>query len=122
METTQTGSVPEYLTRFTQYSSRVTWDDRAKMAQFYKGLKANVKDAMAIQEFPTTWEALIQTATRLDDNFRRRTQEKQGAGTTSRFRPQAGGRPRQRHPDEMDWEANGAQRKINRGGANLRQA
>jgi Retrotransposon gag protein len=48
METTQTGSVPEYLTRFTQHSSRVTWDERARMAQFYKGLKTNIKDAMAI--------------------------------------------------------------------------
>ena len=29
---TQGGTVPEYLTRFTQYASRVTWDTRAKMA------------------------------------------------------------------------------------------
>ena len=120
METTQTGSVPEYLTRFTQHSSRVTWDERARMAQFYKGLKTNIKDAMAIQVFPSTWDDLVQTATRLDDNFRRRFQEKQGNSVPNRFKP--GGRHKQRHPDEMDWEANGAQRKINRGGANPRQA
>jgi hypothetical protein len=121
METAQTQSVPEYLTRFTQHSSRVTWDERAKMAQFYKGLKAQIKDAMAIQVFPETWDDLIQTATRLDDNFRRRSQEKSGGNPHNRFGQQKG-RPRQRHPDEMDWEANGAQRKINRGGTNPRQA
>ena len=35
----QKGSVPEYLTRFTQYAARVTWDERARMNQFYVGLK-----------------------------------------------------------------------------------
>ena len=104
--TEQTGSVPEYLTRFTQYSSRVTWDDRAKMAQFYKGLKAKIKDAMAIQEFPSTWEELVQMATRLDDNFRRRAQEKSHGDQGNRFqKPQ---KKTQRHPDEMDWEASAA--------------
>ena len=72
MATEQKGSVPEYLTRFTQYASRVTWDERAKMAQFYKGLKTNIKDVIAIQKFPETVDDLIETATRLDDNFRRR--------------------------------------------------
>jgi len=116
LETAQTASVPEYLTRFTQYASRVTWDDRAKMAQFYKGLKANIKDAMAIQEFPTTWDALIQVATRLDDNFRRRTQEKGGVVSQNRFK-MGGGRAKTRHPDEMDWEASAAvhKKRPNRG-------
>jgi Retrotransposon gag protein len=54
LELIQSASVPEYLTKFTQYASRVAWDDRAKMAQFYKGLSIQIKDAMAIQEFPDT--------------------------------------------------------------------
>jgi Retrotransposon gag protein len=49
---TQGETVPEYLTRFTQYASRVTWDTRAKMAQFYKGLNLRIKDAMALRPFP----------------------------------------------------------------------
>jgi len=114
LELTQGGTVPEYLTRFTQYASRVTWDERAKMAQFYKGLKAQIKDAMAIQEFPATWEALIKTATRLDDNFRRRTQEKKGSDQSHRFQKPQG---RQRHPDEMDWTAGAAQRRQKNGRA-----
>jgi hypothetical protein len=50
----------------------VTWDERAKMAQFYKGLKANIKDVMIIQKFPEIVDDLIETVIRLDDNFRRR--------------------------------------------------
>jgi hypothetical protein len=44
----QTGTVPEYFIQFIQYASRVTWDIRAKMAQFYKGLNLRIKDAMAL--------------------------------------------------------------------------
>jgi Retrotransposon gag protein len=73
LELTQKGSVPEYLTKFTQFAARVAWDERAKMAQFYKGLSKSIKNAMAIQEFPLTWADLIQMTTRLDDNFRRRS-------------------------------------------------
>src|ERR1700722_11266845 len=108
-ETKQTGSVPEYLTRFTQHASRVSWDDRAKMAQFYQGLKAEIKDAMALSEFPTTMEELIQKSTRIDDNYRRRRQEKKGQDAGNRFQKQ---KPRtQRSPDEMDWEASVATHK-----------
>ena len=63
----------------------MAWDDRAKMAQFYKGLSTQIKDAMAIQEFPDTWEDLISVACRLDDNFRRRKQE--NAGKYRDFKP-----------------------------------
>jgi hypothetical protein len=75
LELWQTGSVLAYLTKFTQYGFKVIWDERAKMAQFYKGLSEGIKNAMAIQEFPSTWIDLVATATRLDDNFRRRSQE-----------------------------------------------
>src|ERR1700722_15025824 len=108
-ETKQTGSVPEHLTRFTQHASRVSWDDRAKMAQFYQGLKAEIKDAMALSEFPTTMEELIQKSTRIDDNYRRRRQEKKGQDAGNRFQKQ---KPKtQRSPDEMDWEASVATHK-----------
>jgi hypothetical protein len=60
-ELVQTGTVPEYLTRFTQYALRVIWDIRAKMAQFYKGLNLRIKDAMALRPFSLTWKLLIDT-------------------------------------------------------------
>jgi len=106
LELRQKGSVPEYLTKFTQYGFRVAWDERAKMAQFYKGLSEEIKNAMAIQEFPANWLDLVATATRLDDNFRRRAQENKGNYKNTHFQ----GKPR-KHPDEMDWEANAAFRK-----------
>jgi hypothetical protein len=40
--------MPEYLTKFTQYEVRMAWNERAKMAQFYKGLSEGIKNAMAI--------------------------------------------------------------------------
>jgi hypothetical protein len=104
-ELTQAGTVPEYLTRFTQYSSRVTWDTRAKMAQFYKGLSPKIKDAMALLPFPGDWAGLIGVASQLDDNFRRRSQEEKGKGTHNRFGQT---QKKQRHPDEMDWTASAA--------------
>jgi hypothetical protein len=48
------------------------------MAQFYKGLNPRIKDAMALRPFPENWEALIDTASQLNDNFRRRAEEKKG--------------------------------------------
>src|SRR5450755_1345748 len=97
---TQGGTVPEYLTRFTQYASRVTWNTRAKMAQFYKGLNPRIKDAMALRSFPENWETLIDTASQLDDNFRRRAEEKRGQNPEHRFKRN---QRKPRHPDEMKW-------------------
>jgi hypothetical protein len=65
--------VSEYLTKFIQYRSRVAWNERAKMTQFYKGLSEGIKNAIAIQKFPVNWLDLVATATRLDDNFRRKS-------------------------------------------------
>jgi hypothetical protein len=50
----QTGTVPEYFIRFTQYALRVTWDTRAKIVQFYKGLNSRIKNAMALRPFLLT--------------------------------------------------------------------
>src|SRR5450755_1774576 len=102
---TQGGTVPEYLTRFTQYASRVTWDTRAKMAQFYKGLNPRIKDAMALRPFPENWGALIDTASQLDDNFRRKAEEKRGQNHEHRFKQN---QRKPRHPDEMEWTASTA--------------
>jgi hypothetical protein len=48
------------------------------MTQFYKGLSESIKNAMAIQKFPEGWTELVQIITRLDDNFRRKSQENRG--------------------------------------------
>jgi Retrotransposon gag protein/Zinc knuckle len=100
----QVNSFPEYLTRFTQYAAQVSWDERARMARLYEGLKDNIKEAMALQEFPTTWEGLVSLAARLDDNQRRRKAEK--SGWNNRFHNQKPNRARD--PDAMDLSAGSA--------------
>jgi hypothetical protein len=40
--------MPEYLIKFIQYGFKVAWDERAKMAQFYKSLSEGIKNAMII--------------------------------------------------------------------------
>src|SRR5450755_4612043 len=97
---TQGGTVPEYLTRFTQYASRVTWNTRAKMAQFYKGLNPRIKDAMALRPFPENCETLIDTASQLDENSRRRAEEKRGENPEYSFKRN---QRKPRHRDEMEW-------------------
>jgi hypothetical protein len=95
----QIGTVPEYLTRFTQYASKVTWDTRAKMVQFYKKLNSRIKDAMALRPFLLTWESLIDTASQLNDNFRRRAQKKKGQSPEHRFKQN---QKKPRYPDKME--------------------
>jgi hypothetical protein len=70
------------------------------MAQFYKGLNSKIKDAMALRPFPPTWESLIDTASQLNDNFRRRAQKKKGQSSEQRFKQN---QKKPRHPDKMDW-------------------
>jgi hypothetical protein len=111
-ELVQTGTVPEYLTRFIQYALRVTWHIRAKMAQFYKGFNSRIKDAMVLRFFSSTWESLIDTASQLDDNFRRRAQEKKGQNPEQRFKQNL---RKSRYPDKIEWTASTAvKRNANR--------
>jgi hypothetical protein len=46
------------------------------MAQFYKGLKSNIKNVMAVNNFSSDWDSLMAVINRLNDNFRRREQKK----------------------------------------------
>jgi hypothetical protein len=50
------------------------------MARLYEGLKLRIKDVMTVQEFPSSWEKLINLAFRLNDNFRYRDAENKGWG------------------------------------------
>jgi hypothetical protein len=42
------------------------------MAQFYKDLKSNVKNVIAVNNFPADWDSLITVINRLNDNFKRK--------------------------------------------------
>jgi hypothetical protein len=90
------------------------------MARFYESLKDEIKNAMAILDFPTSWTNLIGLASRLDDNQRRRAAEKKGWHHNPNTTPHKG---QERHPDEMDWQASSVtkqyrkERKTDGGGA-----
>jgi hypothetical protein len=42
------------------------------MAQFYKNLAEEIKNAITIQEFPDNWIDLVAVTTRLNDNFKKK--------------------------------------------------
>jgi hypothetical protein len=44
----QKDSFPEYLARFTGYASLIAWDEWARMARLYEGLKPRIKNMMAV--------------------------------------------------------------------------
>jgi hypothetical protein len=75
----------------------VAWNEKAKITQFYKGLSEKIKNAITIQEFPANWLDLVATATRLDDNFRKKSQKNKGNYKNTHFQ----GKPR-KHPDKID--------------------
>jgi hypothetical protein len=66
---------------------------------------------MAIQKFLKSWTELIQIATRLDDNFRKKSQEKGDQYKYNNFQQSKS----RKHPDEMNWEINTAFRKRKKG-------
>ena len=55
----QTGSVADYVAEFRKLEARVDWDDAAKKARFYEGLKNYIKNAMLQVDPPKTLIKLI---------------------------------------------------------------
>lgn len=83
---TQTASAAAYTTTFLQLSSFLSWNDEALRAQFYSGLKDDVKDAMAtcLQD-PASLKELAELAIRLDNRLHERRLSKK----TANFAPRA---------------------------------
>ncbi|KAK7704037.1 hypothetical protein SLS57_010691 [Botryosphaeria dothidea] len=63
------------------------WSDQAQRDHYYKGLKINIKDAMAFHPYPDTLDGMIELARRLDDRFWERRSERYPANTTRPARP-----------------------------------
>lgn len=96
----QSDSVSSYATHFFQLSTQLEWNDEALRAQFYEGLRDDVKDALALCDRDAkTVHDLANLALRLDNRLaERRSQGRQrGTGAFDR-RPyaQASNTPRQR--------------------------
>jgi hypothetical protein len=72
----QKGSATSYLADFQRYSVLVEWNDQAKMAQFYRGLKEMVKDELAKQDDSQTLTELMERAVKIDTRLYERNLEK----------------------------------------------
>jgi len=63
----QMTSVGEYTAQFQKYASKTKWDEDALMAQYYRGLKDEVKDDyVRINPAPETLHEMIEAATKID--------------------------------------------------------
>ena len=72
----QKGSVREYTALFRQQALRLSWGDDAFKAQFYRGLKPEVKDELVRSGKPADLAGLIAKAIEVDDRITERQQEK----------------------------------------------
>jgi histidinol dehydrogenase len=78
----QRGAATAYAAKFQQYSFRTLWNDDALIAEFYQGLKDNVKDKMArIENHSKTLQQMITVAIRVDNRLYKRSLERKGQYT-----------------------------------------
>lgn len=83
----QKGSVSDYAVKFRQISSHLDWKDEPLMAQFYQGLKEDVKDELVKLDRPDDLSAYVKMAVRIDDRLYERRMERKCRGPTNYHRP-----------------------------------
>lgn len=74
----QKGSASKYAAEFRQVASHLGWDDEPLMAQFYEGLRDDVKDEVVKLDRPDDLGTYIELAVKIDDRLYERRQEKHG--------------------------------------------
>jgi hypothetical protein len=74
----QKTSASAYTAEFRQKAARLDWDDEPLMAQFYSGLKDEVKDELVKEDRPDTLTKYMERAIRIDDRQFERRRERQG--------------------------------------------
>jgi hypothetical protein len=85
---TQLGSAASYSSQFFKLSAFLDWNEGALQAQFYSGLKSEVKDALALLDHDaTTLNDLSSTAIRLDNRLHERRMEHKRTSPSKTFRP-----------------------------------
>ena len=92
----QKGSVTSYLAEFMRYAVLVKWNDEAKAAQFYRGLKDAIKDELSRVGRPANLKDLEAAAIRIDTRLFERLVEKgerpmttNYTGSQQRFTPRS---------------------------------
>jgi hypothetical protein len=59
------------VAKFNEYSARVHWDDKARKARFWDGLKSRIKIVIAVVSYPKNFQDIMALAVHLNDNFNR---------------------------------------------------
>ena len=91
----QRGSVTSYLADFMRHAVLIKWNDEAKAAQFYRGLKDSIKDELSRIGRPSTLKGLEEAAIRIDTRLFERVVERgerttvtgSSVGNPNRFTP-----------------------------------
>ena len=73
----QEGTAARYWSQFQQVASKLKWEDKALKAIFYAGLKTEVKEKL-INNQPQTYQHLVQTAIRVDNELYELRRERGG--------------------------------------------
>lgn len=85
---TQTTSASAYSTNFFKLSAFLDWNDEALRAQYYTGLKPEVKDALAlIERDPSDVQDLSQLSIRLDNRIHERRIDAKSTSKSRGFAP-----------------------------------
>lgn len=72
----QRGPASKYITEFRRHAALLDWDSHALAAQFYRGLRDNIKDELARVGRPDDLEDLINTTIRIDNRIFERQVER----------------------------------------------
>uniref|UniRef100_A0A4W6F130 CCHC-type domain-containing protein n=1 Tax=Lates calcarifer TaxID=8187 RepID=A0A4W6F130_LATCA len=88
-----TRSVADYAVEFRILAAETGWDEPALRGIFIRGLAERLKDELAARDEPSTLDALVSLAVRLDNCLRERRREKHA---TSSSRPAPPAPPPQR--------------------------
>ena len=75
------GTVLEYTASFQRLLAKVSYDDKAAVANFYGGLRESIKDTMSLraEDRPGTVEELSTLASNIEDRATERALERKGA-------------------------------------------
>jgi hypothetical protein len=57
----------DYISEFVRLKARLNWDDGLLIRAYYRGLKDNVKDVIAREPWPKTFQEIIKLVIRINN-------------------------------------------------------
>ena len=86
----QRGSASDYVAQFQQIIPALEWEDEPLMAQFYEGLKDEVKDELVKEDRPDEFSKYAAMAVRIDNRLYERRMEKRGGSSNHHWKNNRG--------------------------------